>query len=263
MVVECAEHARSIPEGNGKSPAAGQTSALPTSDGFPENGRTNHRQTIGGTLILAVGTSVWILTPAQTCRVRQFRATHLRYDGGVAQGLDLSGRLGFGAAVMAALVLLAAAEASRAQGGTSAPSASATRPLAQAPGGAPGQPSGQSPPPPVTTDTSHPAAPAHSQHSVTVTFDYDFGLTPACSKKITKACVQRFVAYDISAGAGHSAMLFQIPLPANPAGAVHGIVATSPKLDFESGRHLVSVTAQGPDGRQSRKSVCTTWITIP
>lgn len=108
-----------------------------------------------------------------------------------------------------------------------------------------------------------PAATSHGQHTVTVTFDYDFRLTPACSSKITKNCVQQFVAYDISAGARHSTMLFPIPLPAKPVGAVPGITATSPKLDFESGKHLISVTAQGPDGRQSRKSVCTTWIVIP
>jgi len=163
--------------------------------------------------------------------------------------------LGFGAAVMAASVFLGAAQPSCAQGGTPAAGAPAT--------GSPAQPPGQSQPSPATTDASQPAAPTHSQHSVTVTFDYDFGLTPACSKKITKGCVEQFVAYDISAGANHSSMLFPIPLPSNPVGAVHGIIATSPKLDFESGKHLISVTAQGPDGRQSRKSICTTWVTIP
>jgi hypothetical protein len=163
--------------------------------------------------------------------------------------------LGFGAAVMAASVLLGAVQSSRAQGGPSAAGAPAT--------GLPGQSQGLSRPSPATTDASQPVSPTHSQHSVTVSFDYDFGLTPACSKKVTKGCVQQFVAYDISAGANHSSMLFPIPLPPNPVGAVHGIVATSPKMDFESGKHLISVTAQGPDGRQSRKSICTTWVTIP
>jgi hypothetical protein len=171
---------------------------------------------------------------------------YLRYDVRADCGGNLARRLGFGAALMAASMFLGAAQTSRAQGSTS-----------------PAQPPGQSQPSSAPTDASQPAAPTHSQHSVTVTFDYDFGQTPACSKKITKGCVQQFVAYDISAGATHSSMLFPIPLPPNPVGAVHGIVATSPKLDFESGKHLISVTAQGPDGRQSRKSVCTTWVTIP
>jgi hypothetical protein len=193
--------------------------------------------------------------PAYPAECGKSPPRQLRYDGGVGCGGDLARRLGFGAAVIAASVLLGAVQSSRAQGGTSPASPPATE--------LPAQPPGRSRPTPPTTDTVQPAAPAHSQHSVTVTFDYDFGLTPACSKKITKGCVQQFVAYDISAGASHSSMLFPIPLPPNPVGAVHGIVATSPKLDFESGKHLISVTAQGPDGTQSRKSICTTWVTIP
>ncbi len=100
-------------------------------------------------------------------------------------------------------------------------------------------------------------------HTVTVTFDYDFRLTPACSTKVPKNCVMQFVAYDISAGVKSATMLFPIALPANPAGLVKDITATSPKLDFESGKHLISVSAMGPDGRHSQKSLCTTWVTIP
>jgi len=103
----------------------------------------------------------------------------------------------------------------------------------------------------------------HGVHTVTVTFDYDFRQTPPCSKKVPTNCVTQFIAYDISAGVKHATMLFPIPLPANPVGAIHGITATSPKLDFESGKHLISVSAMGPDGRHSEKSLCTTWITIP
>ncbi len=108
-----------------------------------------------------------------------------------------------------------------------------------------------------------PAATSHGQHTVTVTFDYDCRLTPACSKKVTKNCVQQFVAYDISAGMKNATMLFPIPLPVFTKGAVQGITATSPLLEFESGKHLISVTAMGPDGRHSKRNLCTTWITIP
>ena len=75
--------------------------------------------------------------------------------------------------------------------------------------------------------------------------------------------MRRFVAYDVSSGFEHRAKLFTIPVPDGAKGQMRGITATSPKLDFESGKHLISVTAQGPDGKQSRKSVCTTWIVIP
>ncbi len=180
--------------------------------------------------------------------------------------MGLTGRFAFGVALIAVLLPLAAASASRAQNSP-----------APAPSGQPAPQSTSQTPPPSTTSPASSAAPlsapipdankppetSHGQHTVTVTFDYDFRLTPACSKKVTTLCVQQFVAYDISAGAKQATFLFPIALPANPAGLVHGITATGPKLDFESGKHLISVTAQGPDGRQSKKSVCTTWIVIP
>jgi hypothetical protein len=116
---------------------------------------------------------------------------------------------------------------------------------------------------PAASESSPSAATSHGSHSVTVTFNYDFGQTPACSKKITTHCVQQFIAYDISAGAKHPTMLFPIPLPPNPAGAVKGITKTSAPLDFESGKHLISVAAMSPDGTHSKRNLCTTWITIP
>jgi hypothetical protein len=110
--------------------------------------------------------------------------------------------------------------------------------------------------------TGSPAT-SHSVHTVTVTFDYDFSKTPACTATITKHCVMQFIAYDISAGARNPVMLFPIPLPTNPTGAKKGITKASPPLDFESGKHLISVSAMSPDGTHSRRSLCTTWITIP
>jgi len=160
---------------------------------------------------------------------------------GVTWGTGLTRRLAFGVAVIAALAFLAAAQNGRA-------------PAQQAPSSSPSA---------VPDASQVPAASTHGQHTVTITFDYDFGRTPGCSKKVKTLCVQQFVAYDISAGARQATMLFPIPLPPNPVGVVRGITATSPKLDFESGKHLLSVAAEGPDGRQSRKSVCTTWVTIP
>ena len=121
--------------------------------------------------------------------------------------------------------------------------------------------SAQAPAPPASG--AAPAAASQPTHIVTVTFDYDFGKTPACSAKVTKHCVQQFIAYDISSGANHPTMLFPIPLPANPVGAVKGITRAGPPLEFEPGKHLISVSAMAPDGTHSRRSLCTTWITIP
>jgi hypothetical protein len=127
----------------------------------------------------------------------------------------------------------------------------------QAPGQAPGSTQGA---PSSTTE----GATSHGSHFVTVKFDYDFSKTPACSVTVKAGCVQEFVAYDISGGVNHRIKLFEIPLPPEPVGVVSGIPGKSPtKLDFESGKHLLSVVAREPDGRESRHLACTTWIEIP
>jgi len=107
-------------------------------------------------------------------------------------------------------------------------------------------------------------ATTHGLHFVSVKFDYDFTGTPACSATVKTACVAAFVAYDISAGVKHRTKLFEIPLPPKPIGLVRGITGKSPtKLDFESGKHLISVVAREPDGKESKHRVCATWIDIP
>ncbi len=137
--------------------------------------------------------------------------------------------------------------------------ASATSQATPAPNPSTGQTSGQAP-----SSTQAEQSTTHGLHFVTVTFDYDFGKTRACSKKVKTSCVQEFVAYDISAGVKHRTKLFEIRLPPKPVGLVRGITGKSPtKLDFESGRHLISVSAREADGRESKHSVCTTWIEIP
>jgi hypothetical protein len=104
---------------------------------------------------------------------------------------------------------------------------------------------------------------SHGTHVVTVKFNYDFDKTPACSVKVTKHCVQQFIAFDISGGAKNAIMLFPIPLPDKRTGQVPDITGASPPTDFESGKHLISVAAMSPDGTHSKRSLCTTWITIP
>src|SRR5882762_7249792 len=71
-----------------------------------------------------------------------------------------------------------------------------------------------------------------SRHTVTVTFDYNFGLTPACSDKVTDDCVKQFNVYDISAGVEKRTRLFTIPVNPASKGIVKGISGTSPVLLF-------------------------------
>ena len=112
---------------------------------------------------------------------------------------------------------------------------------------------------------SAPSAPAagSSTHTITVKFNYDFRKTPACTAKIRNRCIYQFVVYDISAGQAKRSKLFAIPAPPDAKGPVDGITGTSPKLSLESGKHLLAVVAQYPDGTESRARASTTWITIP
>lgn len=116
---------------------------------------------------------------------------------------------------------------------------------------------------PASASSPATVAPGHSAHSVTVTFDYDFTLTPACTQKIREHCIEHFVAYDISAGLAHRAKLFTIPVPDAAKGKMRGITATGPKMDFESGKHLLAVTAQEPSGMESKHFAATVWVVIP
>jgi hypothetical protein len=101
-----------------------------------------------------------------------------------------------------------------------------------------------------------------SRHTVTVTFDYNFGFTPACSNKVTDSCVKQFNVYDISAGVEHRTRLFTIPVDPASKGMVKGITGTSPMLLFAPGKHLISVTAEAPSNRKSAPEACTAWIEI-
>jgi hypothetical protein len=164
-----------------------------------------------------------------------------------------------GLALIAALLYLQTAAPARAQNSTPP-----TQPPASSPPTSPvTSPSTSTPSSTEIPDANKPPLATHGKHTVTVTFDYDFGQTPACSRKIVTACVQQFIAYDISAGIKNATMLFPIALPTVTQGAVRGITATSPLLDFESGQHLISVSAMAPNGTHSKRSLSTTWITIP
>jgi hypothetical protein len=109
------------------------------------------------------------------------------------------------------------------------------------------------------TGTNPPTA-GSAQHSITVQFDYDFTKTPACTVKVTKACVQKFNVYDISGEKPY--LLFSIPAPQNAQGVMKGITATSPRMWFAIGSHRIGVSAQMPDGEKSRPRDCKVIIEI-
>ncbi len=107
---------------------------------------------------------------------------------------------------------------------------------------------------------SNSTAAAPRRHKITIKFDYDFRLTPACSQGPANICVKRFNVYDISAG--YRILLFSIPVPDDTVGLVRGISVTSPPLPFAPGKHILAVTAQSADGAESPTDACKTTLKI-
>src|SRR5208337_1392269 len=101
------------------------------------------------------------------------------------------------------------------------------------------------------------------KYKITFTFNYDFRVTPACSREVKQACVQQFNFYEISRGIPNRAKLGSIPVPADAKGFVKGISGTTEPFLFDPGRHRVAVAAQMPNGTESDLRKCTTIIKIP
>jgi hypothetical protein len=113
-------------------------------------------------------------------------------------------------------------------------------------------PAGSASPAPASSDSA--------MHSITLTFDYDFTKTPACSATVKKHCVAKFSVYDISGDKPY--FLFSAPVPEGAHGLVKGITATSPRLLFAVGKHRIAVSARDPDGSESPPHDCKTIIEI-
>lgn len=99
-----------------------------------------------------------------------------------------------------------------------------------------------------------------AKHTITLTFDYDFTKTPACSATVKVHCVAKFSVYDISSHKPY--FLFFAPVPSGAHGVVKGITATSPQLLFAVGKHRIAVSAVEPDGSESPPHECKTIIEI-
>jgi hypothetical protein len=111
-----------------------------------------------------------------------------------------------------------------------------------------------------TRKEPNPPPSGSAMHSITVQFDYDFTKTPACSTKVTTACVKTFDVYDISGDKPY--LLFSIPVPPNAQGAMKGITATSTRMWFAIGKHRIGVSAQMPNGEKSPPRDCKVIIEI-
>ena len=103
---------------------------------------------------------------------------------------------------------------------------------------------------------------AQSRHTIKFTFDYDFGIIPACSAEVKKGCVQQFNFYDISAGIAKRVKLGSFPVPTGAKGLVKGISFTTERRLFSPGKHMVAVSAQLADGMESDVRKCSTIVKI-
>lgn len=106
------------------------------------------------------------------------------------------------------------------------------------------------------------ASPKPSVHKIRFTFSYDFRITPPCSSTVKERCVQQFNFYEISKGISNRVKLGSMPVPADATGFVKGITGTTKPFLFTSGKHMVAVSAQMPDGSESDLNQCTKIIKI-
>jgi hypothetical protein len=98
------------------------------------------------------------------------------------------------------------------------------------------------------------------QHTITVTFNYDFTTDNACSATVTKGCLQQFNIYDVTTGT--PVKLFSVPAPSAANSAVTGITGTSALLPLKSGVHTFGATAQMADGTESSPNASTATATV-
>jgi hypothetical protein len=100
-------------------------------------------------------------------------------------------------------------------------------------------------------------------HTISISFQYDFGKMPACSAQIKKSCVAKFNVYDITAGLAKRTLLVSIPPPADAKAALTPIRGTTPPKSFDSGKHLLAVAAETSEHVESDLNQCTVSVQIP
>jgi hypothetical protein len=102
---------------------------------------------------------------------------------------------------------------------------------------------------------------APSQHTLTVTLNYDFSVDNGCSATVTTGCVKQFNIYDITGG-GTPVKLFSITAPTGANTALTGITGTSAMLTLKAGVHTFAATAQMADGTESSPNASTATATV-
>ena len=100
-----------------------------------------------------------------------------------------------------------------------------------------------------------------SQHTVSVTLNYDFTVDKGCSTTVTSGCVKQFNIYDITGG-GTPVKLFSVSAPSGANTSMTGITGSSTLLTLKAGVHTFAATAQMADGTESSPNACTATATV-
>ena len=100
-----------------------------------------------------------------------------------------------------------------------------------------------------------------SQHTVSVTLNYDFTVDNGCSTTVTIGCVKQFNIYDITGG-GTPVKLFSVSAPSGANTSMTGITGSSTLLTLKAGVHTFAATAQMADGTESSPNACTATATV-
>jgi hypothetical protein len=113
----------------------------------------------------------------------------------------------------------------------------------------------------LTLAAARVVAGAASQHTVSVTLNYDFSIDNACSAAVTTGCVKQFNIYDLT-GSATPVKLFSIPAPSGANSAVTGITGTSGPVTLRAGVHTFAATAQMADGTESNPNGSTATAAV-
>lgn len=100
-------------------------------------------------------------------------------------------------------------------------------------------------------------------HTISISFQYDFGKMPACSAQIKKSCIAKFNVYDITAGLAKRTFLASIPPPADAKAALTPIRGTTPPRAFASEKYLLAVAAETSEHAESDLNQCTVSVQVP
>jgi len=103
------------------------------------------------------------------------------------------------------------------------------------------------------------ASAAPPDHTLSITFDYDFRPINSCKIKASKPCVTQFLLYDITGP--KPVLLFTMNAPKGEKKARTGLTGSG-SVPLTDGLHTFALTAQLVTGEESDPTKCTATATV-